>query len=152
VKPYLHDNEAFMWNLHNSVGRGGSNSVPSDVSYLQWYYTIAANFGETPPDRKAVYKRVTSTGICSGRDDDPLVQAILIHQRGLNHPVIDGKASVLPGVAGAVRLGHKAFFIIRLGARFASMFPRQWPRLDQIPGCPPSVMQAVLAAIPTLKA
>jgi hypothetical protein len=152
MKPYLHDNRVFMWNLDSAVGKGAANSVNSDVSYLQWYYTLSANFQETPPERKEIYRRVKITGICTGRDDDPLVQAIVAQQRALNHPVIDGKASALPGVAGSARLGgdHRAFFIIRLGARFATQFPDKWPRLDHIPGCPASVAGAVRAAIPKI--
>jgi hypothetical protein len=151
MKPYIHNNEAFTWNLHASVGKGAANSVNSDISYLQWYYILAANFPETPQDRKDIYKRVSITGACSGRDDDPLVQAIVAQQRALQHPVIDGKASALPGMSGDVRTGdHKALFIIRLGARLATQFPAKWPRLDQMPGCPPSVAQAVLAAIPKI--
>jgi hypothetical protein len=151
MKPYIHNNQFLLWNLEASVGKAGANSVNSDVSYLQWYYTLAATFPETPPDRKEIYKRVSITGACSGRDDDPLVQAILAQQRALNHPVIDGKASVLPGMAGDARIGdHKALFIIRLGARLASQFPGQWPRLDLMPRCPGTVAQAVLKAIPKI--
>ena len=152
MKPYIHNNLSFMWNLDAAVGKGGANSVTSDVSYLQWYYTLAANFPETPPDRKEVYRRVSITGVCSGRDDDPLVQAIFAQQRALKHPVIDGKASALPGVSGDVRIGgdHRALFIIRLGARLAAQFQDKWPRLDKMPGCPASVAQAVLAAIPKI--
>ena len=150
MKPYLHDSKYFMWNLEASVGKGGQNSVMSDVAYLQWYYTLAADFPETPPERRQIYKQVSITGACSGRDDDPLVKAIIAQQRALNHPVIDGKASILPGAAGHVRLGHNAFFVIRLGARFAAKFPQQWPRLDLMPGCPASVAEAVQRALPKL--
>jgi len=53
------------------------------------------------------------------------------------------------GVAtGHGQVGSKAFFVLRLGARLANMYPRLWPRLDLIPGCPQMVAQAVLAAIP----
>lgn len=147
MKPYLHDGIAFMWNLDSSVGKGGANNNRTDISYLQWYYTLAAQSPLVDPDRKAIYKNVSVTGICSGRDDDPLVKAIIAHQRILNHPVIDGKASALPGNSGNVRLAdQKAFFIIRLGARLAYLYPQSWPRLDQMPRCPPSVAAAVLEA------
>jgi hypothetical protein len=151
MKPYLHDNSYFMWNLDASVGKGGANNVQADICYLQWYYTLASTFPDTPAERKEIYKKVAISGGCSGRDDDPLVQAIIAQQRALNHPIIDGRASVLPGVAGSVRLGdHKAFFIIRLGARLASKFPQQWPRLDQMPRCPSSVAAAVMDCIPSI--
>ncbi len=147
MKPYLHDNTAFMWNLDSSVGKGGMNNNQTDICYLQWYYTLAAQFPGVDAAGKEVYKAVSVTGICSGRDDDPLVKAITAQQRALNHPVIDGKASALPGTSGNVRLSdHKAFFIIRLGGRLAYMYPQSWPRLDQMPRCPPSVAAAVLEA------
>jgi hypothetical protein len=151
MKPYLHDNITFMWNLDASVGKAAANSNIADVSYLQWYYTLAADFPDTPPDRKAIYQKVAITGHCTGRDDDPLVQSILAQQRALNHPIIDGKATPLPGIGGSVRLGeHKAFFIIRLGARLANKFQRAWPRLDQIPKCPAAVIDAVMKSIPKI--
>ena len=148
MKPYLHSSAGFahfQWNLDGSVGKGGQNSVIADVSYVQWYYTMAVSFPETPPDRAAIYRQVSITGACTGRDDDPLVKAIFAQQRALNHPIIDGKASVAP--AGG-RIGQTAYFILRLNARFATQFPRQWPHLDLIPRCPPSVAQAVAEAIP----
>ena len=78
-----------MWSVESSVGKGGSNNSMADVCFIQWYYTMAALRPETPEDRKAVYRNVKVTGQCTGRDDDPLVKAITVHQRALNHPVID---------------------------------------------------------------
>lgn len=148
MRPFLHQfgvGSHFQWNLDSAVGKGGQNSSREDISYIQWYYTVAAAHSRTPEDRKAVYSRVSITGICRGTDDDPLVQAILTHQRALSHPVIDGKISV---ASGDGRLGARAFFILRLGARFADMFPNVWPRLDLIPGCPAEVATAVRKAVP----
>jgi hypothetical protein len=136
-----------MWNLDCSVGKGGQNSVGADVSFLQWYYTLAAGFHLTTPENQAIYRQVKITGTCTGRDDDPLVAAITAQQRGLNHPYVDGKASV---VTGTGRISDKAFFLIRLEARFAVMFPGAWPRLDLIPNCPGSVMEVSRGAVPTL--
>jgi hypothetical protein len=150
MKPYIHQGDLLMWNLEASVGKGGANNVPSDVCYLQWYYVLAAAWSETPPDRKALYGQVRITGTCTGRSDDPLVKAITSHQQGMNHPVVDGRASVVPGAAGNIRLGGSAFFVLRLGARFATMYPHTWPRLDLIPGCPPAVAKAIQATIPRL--
>jgi hypothetical protein len=78
-------------------------------------------------------------------DSDPLVQAILIQQRDFKHPVIDGKASV---VHGSGIIDHKAFFILRLAARFAVMFSDRWPRLDLIRDCPPMLASISRSAIP----
>ncbi|AKC85916.1 hypothetical protein [Pseudoxanthomonas suwonensis] len=150
MKPYLHTggNYAhFHWNLDSSVGRGGQNSNPCDVSYLQWYYALAAAHPNTPEERKVVYRKVRITGTCAGTDADPLVGAIIAHQRHLKHPQVDGRVSVARGTGF---VGTSGFFILRIGARLAHMHPRAWPRLDLIPGCPPLVAQAVQNAVPFL--
>jgi hypothetical protein len=149
VKPYLHsagNTLHFQWNLDCSVGKGGANSRVCDVSYIQWYYTLAAQNAFTPEERKAVYRKVRVTGVCRGIDDDPLVAAIITHQQALSHPEIDGRISV---AHGSGKIGGAAFFILRLGARLANMYPNIWPRLDLIPNCPALVAQAVREAIPT---
>ena len=146
MQPYVYGPK-FMWNLDHSVGRGGANSVVSDVSFVQWYYTLAANFHLTSQDHKELYRKVKITGGCNGTDNDPLVQAILAQQSSMNHPSVDGKVSV---VTGTGHLGLNAFFLLRLEARFAIMFPNAWPRLDLIPNCPSSVMQVSRGAVPNL--
>lgn len=148
MKAYLHADGShfdFQWNVDCSVGKGGQNNLRADVLYIQWYYRLAAEQAETPPDRKAVYREVPLSGSCTGRDDDPLVRAIMMHQRSLNHPQVDGRVSV---ATGSGKVGTTAFFVLRLGARIARMYPEQWPRLDKIPGCPPEVAQAARQAIP----
>ena len=80
MRPYIYGPK-FMWNLDCSVGKGGSNSISADVSFLQWYYTLAANFHLTTPENKAVYRQVKITGTCRGVDGDPLVAAIIAQQR-----------------------------------------------------------------------
>ena len=148
MKPYLHSAGTtfhILWNVDCAVGKGGQNSIIADVAYIQWYYTLAASNPRTPPDRQAVYRKVSVTGRCSGTDADPLVAAIKAHQQALSHPQVDGRISV---ASGSGKIGASAFFVLRLGARFADMFPGQWPRLDLIPGCPASVVSEVRATIP----
>ena len=132
MKPYVYGPK-FMWNLDCSVGKGGSNNLPCDVSFIQWYYALAAGFHLTEAANKLVYRKVQVTGQCSGRDDDPLVAAILIQQRSMNHPYTDGKVSV---VSGTGLVGTKAFFLLRLEARFAVMYPNAWPRTRPDPELP----------------
>ena len=121
--------------------------MKSDVSFIQWYYQLAADFPETPEARKAIYRKVQVTGSCLGTDSDPLVAAIMAQQKALNHPFIDGRVDV---ATGSGSLGSKAFMVFRIVARLATMFPNAWPRLDQIPRCPALVKQAVLNSIPLL--
>ena len=136
-----------MWNLDSSVGKNGANSNAADVSFIQWYYTLAANFHLTVPASQEIYRKVRISGVCRGTDADPLVAAILAQQRSMNHPSLDGKVSV---VSGTGKVGANAFFLLRLEARFAVMFPNLWPRLDLIPGCPSSVQEVSRAAIPNM--
>ncbi len=51
--------------------------------FFQWYYGLAADYFETSPQHKSIYKNVSVTGKCTGLDSDPLVQAILAQQRDL---------------------------------------------------------------------
>jgi hypothetical protein len=146
MKPYVYGPK-FMWNLDCSVGKGGANSIPSDVSFIQWYYATAANYHLTEPQNKEAYRKVRITGTCNGTDSDPLVAAIIAQQRGMNHPQIDGRVSV---VTGTGKIGVNAFFLLRLEARFAIMFPNAWPRLDLIPNCPASVAEVSRSAIPVM--
>jgi len=145
MQPYVYGPK-FMWNLTASVGKGGSNTNGADIAFLQWYYTLAANFHLTEQANKDVYRSVRITGVCGGTDTDPLVAAILQQQRSMNH-LADGKVSV---VTGSGKIGDKAFFLLRLEARFAVMYPNAWPRLDLIPNCPPAVKVASLSAVPQL--
>lgn len=146
MKPYVYGPK-FMWNLDASVGKMAANSDPADVAFIQWYYTLAVNFHLTNPENKGIYKYVKVTGSCSGRDNDPLVAAIIAQQRSMNHPTVDGKVSV---VTGTGKLGAYAYFLLRLEARFAIMYPNAWPRLDLIPNCPPNIMAVSKLSVPIL--
>ena len=146
MKPYIYGPK-FMWNLDCSVGKGAGNNIISDVSFIQWYYTLAAGFHLTEETNKAIYRKVQVTGMCSGKDSDPLVAAIIAQQRSMNHPQIDGRASV---VTGTGKVGANAFFLLRLEARLAVMYPNAWPRLDLMPNCPPSVAAVSKGVVPTM--
>jgi len=146
MQPYVYGPK-FMWNLDCSVGKGGQNSIASDVSFIQWYYTLASTFHLTEPANQEIYKHVRITGACNGTATDPLVAAIMAQQRSMNHPTIDGKVSL---VTGSGKVGAVAFFLLRLEARFAIMYPNAWPRLDLIPNCPSSIREVSRAAVPNL--
>lgn len=148
MRPYIHtygSTHKIVWVTDCSVGKQGQNNLPADVSYLQWYYTLAATYQETSAEHKAIYKNVEITGTCTGLDTDPLVRAILVQQKDFGHPVLDGKASV---VHGSGFVDSKAFFVIRLAARFAVMQARLWPRLELMPNCPGIIAQLSRQAIP----
>jgi len=150
MKPWVHAGN-FIWNIDCSVGQHAQNSLAADVMYAQWYYSLAARNPNPNIDqnRRRIYQAVRVTGTCSGRPDDPLVAAILAQQEVLQHVPIDGKLSVAKG-DGKIDGSH-AFFVFRLGARFAEMFNQVWPRLDLIPECPSPVREAALAALPSIK-
>jgi hypothetical protein len=149
MRPYIHAHN-FQWALDCSVGKGGQNSIRADVQYIQWYYKLAAANPETTPERRQIYQLVETTGTCTGLDSDPLVRAITAHQQAIGHPIVDGKVSAVPGgEAGNLKVsGNYTFFVFRIGARLARMFPDQWPRLDLIKPCPSDVLEAAVKAVP----
>ena len=147
MKPYIYGPK-FMWNLDCSVGKGGANSNSADVSFLQWYYTHAANFHLTTPENKAIYRHVTVTGICNGKDSDPLVAAIIAQQKSLSHPTIDGKASVVTG-PGKSAPAHSSSFALRPDSRSCSRTRGQgW---ISTPGCPGTVQIVSKGTVPRLE-
>jgi hypothetical protein len=146
MHPYVYGPK-FMWNLDCSVGKGGSNSIAADVSFIQWYYTLSAGFHLTEPANKEIYRQVRITGTCNGTDSDPLVAAIIAQQRSMRHPIVDGKVSI---VTGSGKVGLNAFFLMRLEARLAIMYPSAWPRLDLIPSCPTAVTQIARGTVPNM--
>ncbi len=152
MQPFIHGDASagvwlMMWNVSQSVGKGGVNKNAADIAYAQFYYALASTFPLTDADRRLIYSRVKLTGTCTGRDDDPLVRAIVAHQRCLEHPTIDGRISV---AQPSGKIGEKAYFVLRLGARFATMYPEAWPRLDKIIGCPQPLAAAIRATIPAV--
>lgn len=152
MKPYIHSwasgtGNSILWNIGSSVGKGAANNSPCDIFYLQWYYTLSAQAGITPEERKVIYRKVQMTGHCRGTDNDPLVAAISAQQEAMAHPRIDGRINV---AHGAGKIDGKAFHILRLGARLATLYPNLWPRLDLMPGCPALVAQAVRDVIPNM--
>jgi hypothetical protein len=137
-----------LWSIETSVGLNAQNSNSEDISYVQFYYTLAAKDIRFSQDRRDVYAQVSVTGQCDGTDNDPLVNAIWIDEQALNHPFKDSKLSVVQNPEGMIPPGENtAWMILRLGARFCSMYPDIWPRIDKIPGCPEAIKQAVLRAI-----
>ncbi|MEO8779072.1 MAG: hypothetical protein ABI389_10440, partial [Rhodanobacter sp.] len=91
--------DKFYWNLSQSVGKNASNSNPEDISFVQWVLSQLGHDGDPATD--AIYRAVRINGFCSGRDDDPLVIAIIDQQlkQQLTHPhiLVDGHVSVAEG-------------------------------------------------------
>ena len=150
MKPYIHSGgnvSLILWNIDASVGKGGANNSPCDISYLPWYYTLSSHFHLTGEDEKVIYRKVQITGHCQGTENDPLAAAIIAQQKALGHPHIDGRINAAHGTG---LIGAKAFHILRLGARLAVMYPNLWPRLDLMPRGPAGVAQAVRDTIPNM--
>jgi len=143
--------DRFFWNLHQSVGKNASNSNPTDVGFVQWSFVQATTHpGGMDPADLHVYGAVRVTGACSGRDDDPLVAAILALQRNARRRkpamLVDGHVSVAHD--SITYAPHAAFLILDLCTAFAGWYPNAYPRLDLMPGCPADVAAAVRNTIP----
>lgn len=139
-------NNKFYWNIDQSVGKNASNGNQTDICYIQWFFVKAAEHpAHVAPDHLAVYRAVRVTGACNGTDNDPLVAAILMWQKSRNQhgdpTTVDGHVSVAHG--GIIYAPHSPFLVVVCAVGMAEWFPNAFPRLDLIPGCPPSVAMAV---------
>lgn len=144
-------NNWFLWNIDQSVGKNASNGNSADISLVQWYFVqLATRPAGVNPAHLSIYRAVRVTGSCSGRDDDPLVVAILTWQNSEHadraHSTVDGHVSVAQGTG--FYAAAAPFMILMLSDELAHWFPNVYPRLDLIPGCPSAIANAVRAAIP----
>jgi hypothetical protein len=149
---YLGDNRrpTFCWVIETSVGLRAQNSNRQDISYVQWYYSLVARNPIVDQGARDVYAQVRVTGFCDGTENDPLVSAIWFDQQRFGYGIDnirDQKLDPPKTRSGHMRSSGAVWMILKLSARLCTMYPYAWPRLDQIPGCPDPVKEAVFDAL-----
>jgi hypothetical protein len=125
----------FYWNVDQAVGKNGANRF-DDVLFVKWCFYKLAKYPGTVADVRSAVDRMILNEDCSGRDGDPLVEAIKVLQRSYNHPLVDGRVSPVPASGGTYRHGgtSNVFLIIYpLNAILQKMHPEQFPRIDLMP-------------------
>ena len=148
VSPLLIDSiggkKRFFWNVDANVGAMSPNKS-DDVHLVQFGYALMSRLPVFDAELRAVFARVRVGVPCTGREDDPLVQAIRAHQRKRGGAQ-DGHVSPIRATGQyADSDGPHAFMLTAINNNVFDSAPRLYPRLDLMPGCPPLVSAAVLA-------
>lgn len=124
----------FYWNVDAHVGPGCPNR-PDDVQLVQLgYYAMARSTSpEVDPKARLVYMGVTPGAPYSGALTDPLTHAIKT-QQALRGGTQDGRVSPIQNASGVY--GSQTWMLIPLCNCIYDYFPRAWPLLHKMQGCP----------------
>ncbi|MBR0800719.1 hypothetical protein JQ615_35695 [Bradyrhizobium jicamae] len=137
----------FFWNIDAEVGLNSPNRT-DDVQLVQLGYAFMAMAPTTPNEIRATFAAVQVGAFCTGRDDDPLVQAIFAHESSRGGTV-DGHVSVI-GTSNGIYMdssGPHTYMLTALVNNIQDGMPNDFPRLDKHPACPPDLKAAVLKVL-----
>ncbi|MDQ6683602.1 MAG: hypothetical protein M3Z16_00605 [Pseudomonadota bacterium] len=137
-----------MWTVDDNVGLGQPNKQADvDLVQLGYAYMLANAQAQKSADEVAAFKKVKPGDMCNGRADDPLVQAIVAHQksRGGTQDGRVSKFSESHATYGSTDGPHTHMGVALVFNIMAGMLD-DYPRLDKskTPPCPPSLKAAVL--------
>ena len=128
-----------FFNLDSSVGNRGANSNHDDILLVQ-FLLKAMTLRVTTPEgalAKPILSRTPQTGVV----DQATIESIMTFQEAQkkkgNAKVVDGRVSPAKGY----RYNGGFYTIVLLNGLLREDFRHQWPRLDQIPGCPGRITQ-----------
>ena len=138
--------QTFFWNIDANVGLASPNKV-DDVQLVQLgYFVWSKNDPGLTPDKKAAFAAVKVGVPCSGDEDDTLVQAIRAHQKDRGGTQ-DGHVSTIQASNGLYHDSggeRHGFMLIAIVNRIFDALPKDFPRIDKHPSCPPALKDAVL--------
>lgn len=120
------------FNINGDVGKGCTNS-PADVELVSFLFSRVANDPGRPADQRAVFSQVRPGASCTPE----LIAAIDKLEDVLGYRR-DGKVSVAKTASGAFGAGQ-GYLICQLNFQTKKYAGDAWPRLDKVPGCPPSL-------------
>lgn len=128
-----------FFNLDSSVGNKAANSNRDDILLVQFFLKALAQKVHSQAGRQAA--PILAQTPLSGVVDQATIRSIVTFQelqkaKG-NMKVVDGRVSPALGY----RHSGGFYTIVGMNAALRQDFPKQWPRLDQIPGCPGGVSQ-----------
>jgi hypothetical protein len=138
------DGPKILWNVGAKVGLASPNKA-ADVQLVQFAYRLMlVNLSGIPADLKAGIAKIQLGAICTGRADDPLVQTIVIHQKGRGGTQ-DGLVSVFNSTGLYVdSSGPHVHMLIILNNNIRDQMPDDYPRLDKHPLCPAGLKAEVI--------
>lgn len=134
----------FFWNVDANVGALSPNK-PEDVHLIQFGYSLMSRLPTIDADLRVIYARVRVGVACTGREDDPLIQAIRAHQRKRGGTQDGHVSPIRAGGQYSDSDGPHTFMLTAINNNVFDSAPRVYPRLDLISGCPTLVSAAVLA-------
>ena len=132
----------FFWNIDRHVGPNRAN-LAEDVQLVQLGY---ACMGENtkfpqPPEAKAILSKIVPGDRYSGDPNDPLSQAIRMHEKR-HGGTQDGIVSPIHGSSGGYGPGI-GFLMNSLNNNIFDVIGEKYPFLDAHPKCPPALKDAV---------
>lgn len=137
--------KVIFWNIEGNVGAYSPNRQ-DDVDLVQMGYVALAKspLAKISEATRQLAKQIVPGARCDGTPNDPLVKVIKSHQadRGGTQ---DGHVSVISSTSGSYD-GQHAFLLVILNNNIALVSPEVFPRMDKIPGCPPTLAAKVREA------
>lgn len=129
-----------LFNVEGSVGRNGQNLHSDDILLVQFLLSKMADSAIAfSAERRAKLANVPLTGTC----DAATIDGISAFQGQIADispgTVVDGKVSVASGY----EYGSGTYTIVQLNSALRTRFPQFWPRLFDVPGCPPALQAKV---------
>ncbi len=122
----------FYWNVDNPVGLNAINMM-DDVLFVQWCFYKMSKWIHLSVDSRSHYSKTGVNGLCTGREGDPLINAITVLQQDQDL-MVDGRVSPPSSSTSYSYHGEKhRFLIFYLNAALRVLHPQQYPRLDLMP-------------------
>jgi hypothetical protein len=132
------------WNVSANVGLASPNR-PDDVELVQFgYYAMLNNPKvEKTDEQRQAFSKIIPGQRCNGTAADPLVAAILAHEKARGQAQDGHVSSITNGGVYRAADGRHTFLMLALNANMYDLVPDAFPRIDRHPQCPPQVAQLV---------
>lgn len=124
-----------FFNVDSPVGTGAGANLNRDDNLLVQFLLKTISTRMTTPAGLLI-KPILADTPQTGTVDQKTIKSIKAFQGATNSPA-DGRVSSARGY----RYGANYFTIVVLNSNVRHDFPQKWPRLDQIPNCPPRIGQ-----------
>lgn len=126
-----------FFNVDESVGRQGANH-PEDVLLVQFMLrTVAEMTPSQSPQGESRRQRILQipvTGFCDEATIDGIRAWQEARKETISGTVVDGRVSPARGYFYG---GVGEWTIVDVNVFFRKLFSNVWPRLQDVPGCPP---------------
>ena len=142
-KPAAPDLPMFF-NVDQSVGHLGANARQEDILLVQFMIRKIAEVSPAAPtpegqQRKLRALLVPLSGVCDEATIDGIRAWQEANQKNNPGTVVDGLVNPARGYS----YGPGFWTIVKLNASMRFYFRNVWPRLQDLPGCPPALAQRV---------